>query len=1174
MFSHTLLRFALLLAPLSALLARNVYVMPPNDGVTRTVTIYNASDLNRLGTVQAATDAFTAVTMPNGNKTYIIGRSATNTVTVVNNATLQVSQTINIPSGARTAIVTPDSRRVVLLGANAGVMVFIDTGTDTVLQTVTLAGTGSSLVSAPDSGTIYALLGSVSQVVAVNPFSYQVNSLALPTQSADGCGMGWAPNGYLYANAQNRLYEIDPRTLTVNLNTSSQYNGTGGNPSFTADGSKAVFPLLNTSFGASIIVVELRRSAVIGSGINLQGLKIDELEVTTATAAIAYSRGGGALFSVNLLAPYSASPLGVSGLPGANLPSLKISNEVPNALYAFTAQGSTLYRLGLAQNSVLSQPLPNNAGPVVFSGPASTNAPAQMLVYNQSQIIGLLTVPAPLIVRVVDALGTPVAGAPVTFTSSNIFNIQPTPASVVTNGEGWAIANVTNPGVNAQFTVQASTTGQVTQVFTITTGAIDTGGGTGGGGTGTGGKLEIWDGNGLFAKSLAFQTQDMVVRVSDGNNNPVPGVTINWNITTGGGGSLANPTSITDEKGLARNKMSGKLMFGALQSFEQAAVTASTGTATVTFSVIQIANLIDGSSSPTSGLRFAPEPVINQVFPEDFSRPELVGPVGGTIKGVLKYRVRAGTGPFVGSPIPGVGISGTTGLTPDVGPVANCDPNQLSDGEGVVTCDLRFDVTSKLGTADPFTVTIGGLAPQTFQLRMTFGPPSKIEKVVNALGQDPDNQRGAPGTEIPRQLVARLSDVAGNLSTGATVLWEIVSGDGTLIGTVSRADARGLVSTGLRFGNTPGPIRVRVSVPSQPSVTPLVFTANVEVAVGALTKISGDSQAATINTSFDQPLVVEVRDGQLRLVPGAIVTFAANGGVVVPGTATTNAQGQASVTVTAGANPSQATVTASIAGFSVSFSLTVRPLTPTLTSLINNASGRADNSIAPCAQVNINGTNIVPNITGLRSSQSQFGRLPTTFEGVSVRINGIAAPIFWVFGGGGGGRNDTVAIQVPCEGLLPGSANIEVLSGSLAPGQLTVRSTQVAPGIFEDGEGTARQAIVLRPNGTRATSANPALAGERVTIIATGLGLVSPGTATNEPGTGGQRAIADIVIGLNDEGISEVTTEYAPGLLGVYYVSFVIPTNATRGPNRPLVIAASGADGNVIFSAPTSMDIR
>ena len=57
-------------------------------------------------------------------------------------------------------------------------------------------------------------------------------------------------------------------------------------------------------------------------------------------------------------------------------------------------------------------------------------------------------------------------------------------------------------------------------------------------------------------------------------------------------------------------------------------------------------------------------------------------------------------------------------------------------------------------------------------------------------------------------------------------------------------------------------------------------------------------------------------------------------------------------------------------------------------------------------------------------------------------------------------------------------------------------------------------------------------------------------------GRGAVGVLADVVIGLNNEGVN-ATAEYAPGFVGVYFVSFTIPTNTLRGTGRPLGIAAT-----------------
>ena len=1170
MSSNMIQRLALVLAILPVVYGRNVYVMPANNGVSREVSIFAADPFARIGSVQAATDAYKAISLPNGTKTYIVGRGSANTVTVVNNSTLQVAATINVPGGSTEAAISPDGRRLVLAGNGVATLTVIDTGTDAIQQAVNLPGVGVSLAMAFDSSKVYTLVPSATAVASVDLFSYSVATVALPTQTELVCGVALSPNGYLYASAPNRLYEIDPRTFTVNLDTSSLYLGVGGVPQFTPDGLRAVLPIGNPSAAqSSATVIELRRSNLVGSSINLQGLRLDRLQVISASTAIAYSQGGSSLYTLTLTAPYNGTATPYNGLPTNALTSLAVTNEVVSAAYTFTSQGNTLYRITNATGAVTSQALAENSGPVSFTGPSSTLPVTQLIAVNGIQLASPLNVLAPMVIRAVDTNGFGVSGVPINFSSANIYNVAPSPSSVITNAQGYAVSNVTNPGLQPiNFTVLAATASQITQIFSFVISNTGSSGGGGGGGNGITGAIEIWDGNGLFVKS-GLPGSEMVVRVSDSTQKPVAGATVTWAITSSGGGSLVNSTSVSNDKGLATNTFIAKILIGAQQSYEGATITATTGVGTVTFGAVQIPLFVE-SAFPGLNVRAANEPQVTQLVPAEFTQPEITGPLGGTVKGAFQFRILTTTGPFLYVPIPGVGVQASTGLTPEEGPTVSCDPNAVSNADGIVTCDLRFSKDSKIGFAENLIIRVGGLREFRFTARMTVGEPAKLEKVKNERGDDPDNQVGRAGTDLPRQLLARITDLVGNLTTGGQVRWEVLSGSATLIGTVSRADARGIVSTGVRLGNTPGQVRIRVSVPSVPSISPLDFNATVDAQVSELRKISGDNQSATVNTPFDQPLVVRIIDGQQRPVQGAVIAFSANGDVQVASSATTDSNGQASVSVRAGNTPNVYSVSASIGGFTQTFSLTVRALGPTFTSITNNASGRADASVAPCALVNINGLNIAPNLQGTRVG-GQIGRLPLTLEGVTVRFNGITAPISSVTGGGS--RGDVVVVQAPCD-LLPGSANVDLTSSTLAPASTTVRVTPVAPGIYQEADSNGNlKAVVLRPNGV-ATATNPAEAGETVTIIATGLGLVSPGTATNSPGTGNQVALADVVIGLNNEGITASSTEYAPGFVGIYYIGFAIPMNTTRGVNRPIVIAASGADGNIVFSAASVMDIR
>ena len=91
-----------------------------------------------------------------------------------------------------------------------------------------------------------------------------------------------------------------------------------------------------------------------------------------------------------------------------------------------------------------------------------------------------------------------------------------------------------------------------------------------------------------------------------------------------------------------------------------------------------------------------------------------------------------------------------------------------------------------------------------------------------------------------------------------------------------------------------------------------------------LVKISGDNQQGAPDAVLANPFVVEVRDAANSGLQGIDVTFAviAGGGSLSTQTATTDANGQVSTTLTLGSNAGTNTVEASVRGISVSVRFT------------------------------------------------------------------------------------------------------------------------------------------------------------------------------------------------------------------------------------------------------------
>ncbi len=82
-----------------------------------------------------------------------------------------------------------------------------------------------------------------------------------------------------------------------------------------------------------------------------------------------------------------------------------------------------------------------------------------------------------------------------------------------------------------------------------------------------------------------------------------------------------------------------------------------------------------------------------------------------------------------------------------------------------------------------------------------------------------------------------------------------------------------------------------------------------------LIKVSGDNQSAPIGSALSKPLLVEVRDGQQRVIQGVPVQFElAESGLTLESTPATDANGQASATLTFGDTTGEFAVEVSVTG--------------------------------------------------------------------------------------------------------------------------------------------------------------------------------------------------------------------------------------------------------------------
>jgi uncharacterized protein (TIGR03437 family) len=314
-------------------------------------------------------------------------------------------------------------------------------------------------------------------------------------------------------------------------------------------------------------------------------------------------------------------------------------------------------------------------------------------------------------------------------------------------------------------------------------------------------------------------------------------------------------------------------------------------------------------------------------------------------------------------------------------------------------------------------------------------------------------------------------------------------------------------------------------------------------------------------------------------VNGSTVDFAVTGStgnatVTLSQPSAVTALGVASVTATAGATPGTVTVTATATSgnktFTQNFVLTINPPYAVITSVVNSA-GFQNQFISPCSLATIYATGLTPGFQGIVSA---YVEPVTQVAGVTVTFGGVAAPILDVVSSNG---QLSVSAQVPCEvpssSATPPATVPMVLSVTPAGATVPIASPAYpvtvlpySPGIFGfvDGDGKTR-AVLVRPDGSYAGYSNPVARGEVIRMFVTGLGQTTPSLVTDEFDLFTLNAqnvwvpemlevIAPVVVGVNNNGVTVTSAHYAYGMVGVYEVDFIVPTDTATGYNAPFAI--------------------
>ena len=193
--------------------------------------------------------------------------------------------------------------------------------------------------------------------------------------------------------------------------------------------------------------------------------------------------------------------------------------------------------------------------------------------------------------------------------------------------------------------------------------------------------------------------------------------------------------------------------------------------------------------------------------------------------------------------------------------------------------------------------------------------------------------------------------------------------------------------------------------------------------------------------------------------------------------------------------------------------------------------------------------------TGLaKSNQAATPPYPNTLNGVSVSINGKAAPIYFVSAG-------QINCLVPYTTVGP-TATIVVTNSGAASNSVTVPVAATSPGIFALDQSGSGPGAILHADFSVVNAAKPAVSGETVLIFLTGMGTVNPTVADGTAGGSNplsRTTAAQINVYVGGDPATVVYSGLAPGFPGLYQMNVTLPSAIAFAGNLPVAIVTPNA---------------
>jgi uncharacterized protein (TIGR03437 family) len=211
------------------------------------------------------------------------------------------------------------------------------------------------------------------------------------------------------------------------------------------------------------------------------------------------------------------------------------------------------------------------------------------------------------------------------------------------------------------------------------------------------------------------------------------------------------------------------------------------------------------------------------------------------------------------------------------------------------------------------------------------------------------------------------------------------------------------------------------------------------------------------------------------------------------------------------------------------------------------------------------------------SAGTEAGPLPTRLAGMEFQFGSLLAPIFAICLNADG--SEQANVQAPFE-LAPATISVTVRSGAgtANPVNTTIDGVTVRnalPGIFEYLAGSQKVAVAVRvSDGSYIGPGNAAHPGDEIRVYVTGMGPVQPWVPTNRPGVGGQVMYFTPLVTLGGTPMGGVRAEYAENMIGIFVITFQIPSNQPTGAAVSLTVGVLTDQSATVTSLASRIAIQ